>query len=283
MKKFVYNENIDMLEIPADQFAAGIDHARKSGHWKVRVMGGPSPAKARPLDLGALGDDSPLLALNLSGDNIDLKGTDLGPLYRLKQLASLSVPYLRGRIDFSRLVTLDTLHITGADHAVQPLALPALKDLLLVSSRNKDAAFLSGLTGLRKLRISGGRMEQLSGIETLGQLASLRIDHCPALLDIRTVNALPRLATLYVEKCARLRDCAFLADNQTIEALFVSELDSAAFAPRMRKLASLKFWDLKDGDLRPLAASTTLKDVHFHPRKRHYTHSVDELNALLRR
>lgn len=278
MKQFSYNEDINALEIPAQQFAAGIEYASKKGYANLRVMGSAKAAKGAPLDLSALNGHSGVQALDLS-DDIDLKHVDLSPLYALPQLKLLSIPYLKERIDFSRLPSLETLYITGADEALEPLELPRLKHLLLVAVKNQDCGFLSKLSALQELRISGGNIERLAGIETLDELASIQIQHSPKMLDISAINALKNLKTLHIEKCSQLRDYGFLSYNKTLEEVFISELDSVSFAPAMEHLSSLQFWDLKDGDMSPLLTSKSLKELYFHPKKKHYSHSLKEINA----
>lgn len=277
MKNFSYNEDIDALEIPAHQFAAGIEYASKKGYANLRVMGS-AKAKSTPLDLRALDGYSSVQSLDLS-DDIDLRQVDLSPLYSLPQLRLLSIPYLKEHIDFSRLPSLETLYITGADEALEPLELPQLKHLLLVAVKNQDCRFLSRLTALQELRISGGSIERLTGIERLDKLASIQIQHSPKMLDISAINALKSLKTLHVEKCSQLRDYGFLSENKTLEDVFISELESVSFTPKMEHLSTLQFWDLKDGDMSPLLASKSLKEVYFHPKKKHYSHSLKDINA----
>ncbi|QDE89136.1 hypothetical protein BHS06_09300 [Myxococcus xanthus] len=278
MKNFSYNEDIDALEIPAQQFAAGLEYASKKGYANLRVMGSAKATKNPPLDLSALNQHNTVQSLDLS-DDIDLKQVDLSPLYALQQLTLLAIPYLKERIDFSRLPSLETLHITGADEALPPLQLPRLNHLLLVAVKNLDCEFLSGLSTLQELRISGGSIERLAGIEALDKLTSIQIQHSPKMLDISAINALKSLKTLHIEKCSQLRDYGFLSNNNTLEDVFISELDSVSFAPDMEQLNSLQFWDLKDGDMSPLLASKSLKEVYFHPKKKHYSHSLKEINA----
>ncbi|EPL06655.1 hypothetical protein [Pseudomonas sp. CF161] len=275
-----YNQDLDALEVPAQQFAAGLEYAAKHGYANIRVIGSAKAAKSRPLDLDSLNQHGTVQSLDLS-DDIDLTQVDLSPLYQLKKLKWLSIPFLKERIDFSRLPTLETLYITGADQELPALELPLLKELLLVSVKNTDCGFASALKSLRELRISGGNIERLTGIETLDKLASIQIQHSPKMLDISAINALKHLQKLHVEKCSQLRDYAFLADNETLQEVFISELDSLAFAPGMGRLNSLEFWDLKDGGMSPLLTCKHLKEVYFHPKKKHYSHSLKELNAAL--
>jgi internalin A len=101
------------------------------------------------------------------------------------------------------------------------------------------------------------------------------------LVDISAVGELSKLKDLYVEKCKRLRDFSCLNENDSIEEIFISELDSIKFVSSMKEIKSLKFWDLQDGDISPVFAARSLKDVFFTPNKKHYTHTVQEVQTLL--
>jgi hypothetical protein len=90
---------------------------------------------------------------------------------------------------------------------------------------------------------------------------------------------LKRLTFLHVEKCANVTDYSFLSGNDSIEELFISDLDSLSFVPNMKRLHKLHFWNLKDGDLSPVLQAKSLKVVWFLD-KRHYSHRRAEIDAL---
>jgi internalin A len=145
----------------------------------------------------------------------------------------------------------------------------------------RDCAFMTGLRALEELRLSGGSVESLAGIEGLKRLRHVKLDHCAKLADISALAELPALEKLHVEKCRQLRDFAFLANAPALKDLFVSELDSIDFVRKSKQLQALKFWDLADGNIEPALHAASLKKLDFFPDRKHYTHTKAEANAQL--
>jgi internalin A len=278
MNKISFNENIGSLEIPDEQLKKGLDRAKENNIRSLRIM--PSRPKTGILDISALNDDNTIESLNIHED-VNIKGMDLSPLYSMKNLKELTIQYY-GKLDFSKLKTLNTLYLMRIHDEIDSIAIQNLKNLLLVSTKNIDCTHLSSLKNLESLRISGGKIEGMMGIENLSRLKSIRITHCSNLIDISNLEQLVGLSDLYIETCKRLNDFSTLKNNKSIEALFISDLNSVDFILSMKKIKSLKFWNLKDGNLNHLLESKTLSDVYFYPQKRNYTHSKEEINALLR-
>ncbi|MCL2308854.1 MAG: toxin [Proteobacteria bacterium] len=278
MSKISFNENIGSLEVPEIQLKKGLDYAQKNNIHSLRIM--PSRPKVGILDISVLEGDESIEALDIHED-VAIKGLDLSCLYSMKKLKKLSIEYY-GQLDFSKLKTLNTLFLGRIHCEIDSISIPSLRDLLLVSTKNMDCMHISSLQNLETLRISGGKIECMVGIENLSRLKSVRITHCPSLLDISAIGQVASLSNLYIETCKKLSDFSILKNNKSIETLFISDLDSVNFVPSMKKIKSLKFWNLKDGDLSPLLNSKTLSDVYFYPQKRHYTHGKDDINALLK-
>lgn len=84
-----------------------------------------------------------------------------------------------------------------------------------------------------------------------------------------------------IEKCKQLTYLSFLADNSTIKDLQVSDVNSLEFVKSMKNLHKINFWNCKNGDLSPLLECPSLREVSFHPERRHYSHKKDEINNLL--
>jgi len=280
MEKICYNEDAGYLEIPMDMLPKGISYARKNNIHDIKIEN-PATRREYTLDLSALIGNNSISSIFISED-VAIGKVDFGPLYSLEGLTKLTMRYEKGCIDFSRIGGLQTLYITRANGVMDDLDIEKLKDLLLVFTKNTDCGFLSRLYNLENLRISGGNIKSMSGIESLDKLKSIRLDHCANLLDIASVNKVISLLNLYIEKCGRLGDFSFLAENQSIKDLFLSDLNSLSFVPKMKNISSLKFWNLRDGDLSCLLKSRTLRRVEFHPKKRNYTHTKDEINAFLK-
>lgn len=274
MKASAYNENTGQLEIPVHALKAGVARARKQGHVRLAIKPGEASGQ-QTLDLSPLQDFSDLESLAFC-EELNLKKSDLSPLYECERLEHLACVYRADRLDFSRLSSLKSLYLLRGSDALESLALPALQHLLLVSPRNVDCRFLSTLA-LQELRISGGQMQSLKGLEKLAQLRSLELDHSSKLTDISSINDAVRLEQLSIEKCKYLTDFAFLAQHPRLDKIFISELESLGFVTGMRHLSSIRFWDVKDGDLTPLLQSETLRHVDFYPQRKSYSHKLEEI------
>lgn len=278
MKNFSYNENIDSLDVSDLYVADGLKHAQKKGLKRIRILKDPL-SSGTVLDLSSLAGNATIESLNISQD-INLKKVDFSPLYKCSSLEELMTPYTRNAIEFKKLPRLRTLYLSSATDEIADLHLAHVTDLLIVGARNKNLDFLAA-PNLRLLRLSGGSLESLQGLEKCQSLRELGISHCSKMSSIEVLRDLG-LVKLSVEKCKLLRDYSVLSDHPSMEELFVSELDSLAFVTSMRKIERIKFWSVSDGDLSPLLASSTLKAVDFYPQKKHYTHTNDQINSLLR-
>ncbi len=136
------------------------------------------------------------------------------------------------------------------------------------------------MKSVKKIRLLGS-YTSLDGIEGMRRLESLSLIFSPKVVDALKINELSNLVFLYIEKCKNLSDFSFLNGNDSIEEIFISELDSVSFVPEMNKIKSIKFWNLKDGDLNPILKSKTLKSVYFYPDKRNYNYKLDEITEFL--
>lgn len=101
------------------------------------------------------------------------------------------------------------------------------------------------------------------------------------IFDISEINELEKLSSLYIEKCKRLLNFDFLKRNNSMEELFISELDSLSFIPTMKKLKTISFWNVKDGNLEPLLNSLTLKNIYFYPNRKYYDYKLQDILSRL--
>lgn len=278
MSNPAFNDYTGHVDVSGDQLKKGLTYARKNQYHGLAITA-PNNKEAT-IDFSVLDGDSSIEDLYISED-VPLKGADLSFLYTMSRLSKLTVQFLRGKIDFSRLGRLDTLYLLGADSVIDSIDIPTLRSLLIVLTKNVNCQFLASLDNLEDLRVSGGKIESMVGIERLSKLKSVQIDHCPKLVDVSSLGSVGALTDLYIEKCKGLSDFGFLRENRSIERLFLSDLDSVDFVPSMQKLEYLKFWNLKDADMTCLPQSGTLRQVDFYPQKRGYSHTIDEINALL--
>ncbi|AIY42715.1 Internalin-like protein [Collimonas arenae] len=281
MKKFNFNEDIQELEVDPRFIEQGLSYAAKKKCTAIRVHElNEQSGGSYDLDLTPLANNKVIQSLSIS-DNFKISKIQIDEIYTLENLSKLSYQDKKIKIDFSKLPQLEVLYFKYNDVPTGFSSLKNLKHLLITSLSNNDCFLLEGLTSLRELRLSGGTVKTLSGIEMLSKLIDVKIDHCSKLEDISSIGKLKNLENLYIEKCKLLNDFSFLSSNNSIERLFLSDLDSISFIAGMKKLNFLKFWNLKDGDLNPVLKVKSLKMVDFYPDKKHYSHTKSEINNLL--
>jgi len=279
--KYHWNENVQALEVDPSFIAEGLAFAESQGHHSIRIYDLNQRGGATvDLDLLPLACNATVRSLSIS-DSFKPGKLAIDALYDMQGLTMLAFQDKKVRPDLSRLPGLEILYAAYSRGLTGFGELRRLQHLLLTSLSEKDCSILSELVALEELRLSGGKVESLRGIEGLTKLRSVKVDYCSKLSDISAVKSLPRLTSLHVEKCKALQDFSFLAGVDSLERLFVSELDSIAFVPKMKRLGFLKFWDLRDGDVAPALQSKSLKQIDFFPNRRHYSHTKAAANAVL--
>lgn len=277
-KKFEFNENINTLEVDPRFIADGLAFAERKKYRAIRIraLAGPNWIAGGPLDLTPLSGNKSVRSLTIS-DGYRISKANVDAIYGMKGLKELSCHDRKIKLDFSRLTQLEKLHTTYHGVPVGFSFLRKLRFLHMRSLKTRDCAPLEGLVALRELWLILGTVQTLSGIELLQNLVDVTLAHSPKLVDASALATLKRLANLHVEKCKRLTDYSFLSGADGIEDLFISDVDSLSFVPKMKRLRKLKFWNLKDGDITPVSQSKSLKDVYFYPEKRHYSHTRAEI------
>ncbi len=134
------------------------------------------------------------------------KSSDLSGLYTLKNLKSFRWDVDNDfTIDFSRLITIESLNIGYNSKIINWNDLINLKELYLQSIKADDLSFLNKLKNLEKIRIINSGINSLAGIEANKNLKELRIVKCSKLTNIDiTISRLTGLEKLSIEKCKNL-------------------------------------------------------------------------------
>ena len=180
-------------------------------------------------------------------------------------------------IEWGKLVNLERLELDSDKYIRGLSALKTLRKLLIVAVGQEGFQEITALENLDSLDIGRGRLEHLNGIQSMKSLSSLTIWYASKLYDMSPIASLPNLKTLHVECCKNMTDFSPLKGNNVIEKLTLDRVDSLDFVPQMQSLYAIKFFNCIDGDLRPLLESRTLKDIFFCPKKKHYTHTLEQL------
>ncbi|HTH99284.1 MAG TPA: hypothetical protein VL574_17835 [Stellaceae bacterium] len=282
MKKYEYNDATGDFDIVELYFDEGLATAGKHGYEKIRIRNSLDTPTAWKIDLGALTDNREIKSLTID-DDVHLGKVDLDPIYEMKALQKLSINCSKIDLDFPRLSNLKILFVVSPRKTIEEIPIPGLEELLLSGTKNEDLEFLSDLKHLGFLRISGGKFIRFGGIEKLGALKKIRVDYCSRLEDISAIKKLPELVDVHIEKCPKIKDYSFLCGNDSIEELFVSDVDSLSFIDEMKNIRKLQFWNLIDGDMEPILKSNSLKEVNFYPDKKNYTHTKAAVKEILAR
>ncbi|WP_445367696.1 hypothetical protein ACH5Y9_22825 [Methylomonas sp. BW4-1] len=279
--KFRFNENTKELEIDPRYINDGAAFAEQNKYTAIRMLElNEKNGGGCDLDLTPLLGNKSICSLSIA-DNFKVLKANIDAIYTMENLSKLSFQDKKIKPDFSKLSQLKVLYIKYNADLSGFSYLKNLTHLLITSLSVKDCSFLEGLNSLKELRLSGGSVESMSGIEKLTSLVDVKIDHCSKLNDISSLGKLNSLTTLHVEKCKLLNDFSFLSNNKSIENLFVSDLDSISFVASMERIKSLRFWNLKDGDISPVLKTKSLISVDFYPDKKHYSHTKAEIKSLM--
>lgn len=279
MIKHNYNETIGYLEIDPQFLKEGIQHADKFGFSSIRIRTlNQNSGKKYDLDFSSFDGKLFISRLIINDDFKIGKSVYLESLYTLSKLTHLQlnqpIP-----ICLSYLNQLESLYIKDDKKINNLNTLTHLKSLLISSTKQDNFLFLNGLTNLKDFRISGS-IKDVSGVENLSTLESLKITYSSKLVDIKALKDLPRLESLYIEKCKLLTDFSFFEKNLSIKELFIDDLDSIKFISSMPNLEKISFWNCKDGDMTPLLELKSLKQINFHPNKKYYSHTIEKIIEL---
>lgn len=188
-------------------------------------------------------------------------------------------------IDFSNFSQLESLRIYHFPQMTNFNSLQNLKNLSIQSLKANDLTFIEELKRLENLSILRGDLVSTEGLKNSENLKEIELRYLSKLSDIEDLALNPNVRKLSIEACKKLTDYSILSKNKGIEflSIFSSKLDSLNFVKDMKSIEYISFSDLVDGDLTPLLESKTLSEVRFYPQKKHYSHSEQEINELLKK
>lgn len=281
MKKYYFNENINALEVDPRFIEDGLMFAQQNNHSSIRIyeMNERNNCVC-DLDLSPFNECDFISKLYIH-DNFKIGSASVNGLYGMRNLIELSFDDKKIKLDYSKLTQLETLYFKYHGSLNNLSSLTKLTDLFITSLKTENCSILEGLVSLKNIRISG-TMATLSGIEKSQKLESITIFRSPKLHDISDIAKLPNLKKLHIESCTYLRDFSFLENNNSLEDLFITDLDSNAFVESMKKIKKVYFWNLKDGDMNPLLRSKSLERVSLSVDRKHYSHTQEEMNLILK-
>lgn len=269
------------VKVDLNDFEAGVDYILNN-HCDGIDLRGPIGSDKIIADFSVLKKIAHQITYMSIGSDVELqrhKNTDA--LYDVIALQKLILEKQTIDLDFSKLPNLIYLGIEHSENCRNISSLKKLETLVLRKYKGKDLSVLTGLNALKTLHVYQSSIENLVGIADFHHLEALTLSFNKKLNSPAIINALPQLKKLHIEKCPLVTKVDFLKQNKTIEDLFISELESLHFTCNMPSLKKINFWNVEDGDLTPLLKTPGLMDVSFHPNRKNYSHTKDQiLNAL---
>jgi hypothetical protein len=139
---------------------------------------------------------------------------------------------------------------------------------------------------LRELHLAQcRRLDMLDGIEQTS-IEELWLDVLPRLRSLAPLTRLRTLKKLEIGSCKQIEDLDRLGEIIWLETLCIMtgrEIPSLAFLRRMKNLRDFRTFGTKivDGNLGLLLELPKLEQVVVHRHMRHYSHTEEQLNALL--
>ncbi len=208
---------------------------------------------------------------------------DFSGLFYLTKLTNLEVP--EGKLDLSHFKHLEVLsgdwdkRISGLNHC------KSMKEIHVdkFNPKSKDFSEMEGLDNLEKIYITYSSVSNLKGLKNLYKLKDITFNY---FRNLESIKDLPvHLEELEMESCKKIKDHDTLSHLKKLEKLIMSkcgETPSLEFIKKMPKLKFFSFVDTNvlDGDM-TLLLESGLEYAGF-LNKRHYSHSSEEINDLLK-
>ena len=272
-------ENLDgeYLTIHVENFKEGVEYAAQKKLQQIHLIGGR--AKNVIVEFKELNKLSETLQdisfIQDIGNVINFES-----IYNLKEMRKIYIhDKQKFTFDVSRFTKLQHL---GGDYWNGLINLDkaySLTSLVICKYPFPNLVQFSALRNLEVLHIYSSKIQNLDGVEKLS-IRELSLARNNKLDDIHKINEVSSLENLEIECCKKLLDFSFLKGTSNIKDLFIDKLDSIDFVESMPNLKKINFWNCKDGNMTPLLKSQSLEDVNFYPNKRHYTHTLKEIEEI---
>lgn len=220
-------------------------------------------------------------------DILDLGIRDISPIHELGNLRRLGITtYCSTAIDFSKFPYLESCGLEWRPKSESLFDCITLKELFVNRYKGKNVDSFSRLVNLESLKILNAPVANLQGLRTLSKLRSLRIAGFRPLSSLEGIDTLASLENLLIQTCrkfSKIDEVAFLANLQFFNLDNCGDIVSLNPLRKLDNLNRLGFpvsTNILDGDMTLLLELKNLTYVSFRNRK-HYTHTREELNAIL--
>ena len=270
-------ENLDgkYLTIHTEHFREGIEYAAKIKIQQILLIG----RQASDITVDFKEFDKLSKSLRVISFIQDMGNVlNFDSIYNLKEMRNICFQdKQKFTIDISRFTKLQHL---GSDYWKGLVNLDkaySLTSMVICKYPFSNLSLFSELRNLQILHIYSSQIRSLDGIEKL-PIKELCLAINNKLEDIHKINEISTLERLDIERCKMLTDFTFLRGNPYIQDLLIDNPDSINFIGYMPNLKKINFWNCKDGNMNPLLQSQSLEIINFYPNKKHYTHTIKEIN-----
>ena len=270
-------ENLDgkYLTIHTEHFREGIEYAAKIRIQQILLIG----RQASDITVDFKEFDKLSKSLRVISFIQDMGNVlNFDSIYNLKEMRNICFQdKQKFTIDISRFTKLQHL---GSDYWKGLVNLDkacSLTSMVICKYPFSNLSLFSELRNLQILHIYSSQIRSLDGIEKL-PIKELCLAINNKLEDIHKINEISTLERLDIERCKMLTDFTFLRGNPYIQDLLIDKPDSIDFILSMPNLKKINFWNCKDGNMNPLLQSQSLEIINFYPNKKHYTHTIEEIN-----
>ena len=270
-------ENLDgkYLTIHTEHFREGIEYAAKIRIQQILLIG----RQASDITVDFKEFDKLSKSLRVISFIQDIGNVlNFDSIYNLKEMRNICFQdKQKFTIDISRFTKLQHL---GSDYWKGLVNLDkaySLTSMVICKCPFSNLSLFSELRNLQILHIYSSQIRSLDGIEKL-PIKELCLAINNKLEDIHKINEISTLERLDIELCKMLTDFTFLRGNPYIQDLLIDKPDSIDFIMSMPNLKKINFWNCKDGNMNPLLQSQSLEIINFYPNKKHYTHTIEEIN-----
>lgn len=272
-------ENLEgnYLTIHVENFQEGVEYAAKIEIQQILLIG--TLANETLVDFNAFNKLSKSLRIISFIQDIG-NAINLESIYNLKELREITFQKKQKfELDISKFPKLEHF---GGEYWKGLINLEkayTLTSMVIRKYPYPDLENVSNLQKMERLHIYSSQIQSLDGVERL-PIRELCLAKNNKLEDIHKINEVSSLESLQIEGCKRLENFTFLKGNPNIEDLFIDKLDSIDFVEFMPNLKKINFWNCKDGNMTPLLRSQSLEVVSFYPNKKHYTHTLKEVEEI---
>ena len=272
-------ENLEgnYLTIHVENFQEGVEYAAKIEIQQILLIG--TLANETLVDFNAFNKLSKSLRIISFIQDIG-NAINLESIYNLKELREITFQKKQKfELDISKFPKLEHF---GGEYWKGLINLEkayTLTSMVIRKYPYPDLENVYNLQKMERLHIYSSQIQSLDGVERL-PIRELCLAKNNKLEDIHKINEVSSLESLQIEGCKRLENFTFLKGNPNIEDLFIDKLDSIDFVEFMPHLKKINFWNCKDGNMTPLLRSQSLEVVNFYPNKKHYTHTLKEVEEI---